>query len=264
MKRTIRIVIFAAALVALTGCEARIQQGLDERQANEIVTALLERGFQPKKELEPGKKPTWSITVDSDQSDDATRTLVELGLPREKQPTAADVIKPGIIPSATEEFQLKMIGLQGDIARTLESVDGVITARVHLVVSPPPRPGQPQLASKAAAFMRVRAGKGAWMQANREQLRQLIAGSVEGLSAENVTLVVNEVQSTVPPPVHGFSSGIETRLRIGLVIIAAMLSIVSAAFVFFVIRFRASKPRPAPPAPAAQAAASAPQSRKAA
>src|SRR3954468_21071369 len=182
MNGTLRTVLILAAAIALTGCEAKIQQGLDERQANEIVTSLLERGFQPKKELEPGKKPTWSITVDSDSADDATRTLVELGLPREKQPTAMDVIKPGIVPSPNEEFQLKIIGLQGDIARTLEAVDGVIAARVHLVVSTPPRPGQPQVTSKAAAFVRVRAGKAQWMEQNRDQLRQLIAASVEGLA----------------------------------------------------------------------------------
>lgn len=261
MNRTIRTVVLAAALVALTGCEAKIQQGLDERQANEIITSLLERGFHPKKELEPGKKPTWSITVDSDRADDATRTLVELGLPREKQPTAADVIKPGIVPSPNEEFQLKLIGLQGDIARTLESVDGVITARVHLVVAPAPRPGQAPVASKAAAFVRVRAGKSEWMEHNRDQVRALIAGSVEGLSPDSVTLVVNEVASSVPAQPQETVT-LDKRTRIAMGGLGAMLCIMSLAFISYV--FRQRLPRGSRKAEAAVVASNPPAMKKAA
>src|SRR6478672_6407375 len=255
MNGTIRTVLMIAAAVALTGCEAKIQQGLDERQANEIVTSLLERGFQPKKELEPGKKPTWSIVVDSDTADDATRTLVELGLPREKQPTAADVIKPGLVPSPNEEFQLKMIGLQGDLARTLESVDGVIASRVHLVVSPPPRPGQQATASKAAAFVRVRAGRAHWMDQNRDQLRQLLAASVEGLSVENVTLVVNEVPAVVPQQVKVADPSVQNRLRFGLAAMGALLVAMSALTVYLVMKGRGPLSAPKPAAPRSNAVA---------
>lgn len=239
MNRTIQLVVVVAAALALTGCEARIQQGLDERQANEIVTALLERGFQPRKELEAGKKPTWSIVVDSDNSDDATRVLVELGLPREKQPTGADLIKPGLVPSPNEEFQLKVIGLQGDLSRTLEAVDGVIAARVHLVVSPPARPGQTPVTSKASAFLRVRAGKGSWMQNHKDELRSLIAGSVEGLSVENVTLVVNEVAAVVP--VRPVTNPMETKLRTLAAILGTLLMIVSGLMVAIILRKRAPR-----------------------
>lgn len=244
MNRTIQILMAVTAAFALSGCEAKIQQGLDERQANEIVTALLERGYQPRKELEPGKKPTWSIMMDADHSDDATRVLVELGLPREKQPTGADLIKPGLVPSPNEEFQLKMLGLQGDLARTLESVDGVIAARVHLVVAPPARPGQTPVTSKGSAFLRVRAGKAGWMQAHRDELRQLIAGSVEGLAVENVTLVVNEVSTVVPA--RPATSTMESRLRMLAVLLGTMLTLVSAGMVMMILRKRSPRKAAAP------------------
>lgn len=247
MNASIKLLLTVASVMLLAGCEAKIQQGLDERQANEIVTALLERGYQPRKELEAGKKPTWSIVVDSDHSDDATRVLVELGLPREKQPTAADLIKPGLVPSPNEEFQLKVIGLQGDLSRTLESVDGVIAARVHLVVSPPARAGQLPVTSKASAFLRVRAGKANWMNAHRDELRSLVAGSVEGLALENVTLVVNEVAAVVPTrPVANPTEG---KLRFLAVLLGTLLSVVSAALVVMVLRKRAPR-RVAPVHPA--------------
>lgn len=246
MNRKIQLLVAVTAAVLLCGCEARIQQGLDERQANEIVSALLERGYQPRKELEAGKKPTWSIVLDSDFSDDATRVLVELGLPREKQPTGADLLKPGLVPSPNEELQLKVLGLQGDLARTLESVDGVIAARVHLVVSPPARPGQPPVTSKASAFIRVRAGKAVWMQSHRDELRQLLAGSVEGLVVENVTLVVNEVNAVVPA--RPMTSPMEAKLRILAALLGTLLSMVSAGMVVLVLRRRAPR-RTAPVQP---------------
>ncbi len=85
-------------LVCTAACRERIQHGLDERQANELQTVLVERGLDARKVPEAGKKPTWAIEVSEEQASDAVRILAELGLPRPAAETGCDVFGGGAHP----------------------------------------------------------------------------------------------------------------------------------------------------------------------
>ncbi|MHB8872737.1 MAG: flagellar M-ring protein FliF [Myxococcaceae bacterium] len=243
----------AAGLVfgfLLAGCHTQIQQGLDERQANELQTVLIERGFGARKVLQPGKKPTWSIEVDDEHASDSVRVLSEMGLPRPKAPTTADVLGGGgLVPTPAEERARQVLGLSGDLAQTLETVDGVTSARVHLVLPPTPRPGQSAQPAKASAFLRVRPGAIERVNQGREELRALVAGSVEGLSIDNVTLVVNEVSTAVPTPKAEPSPLI--RLRMLVFGLGLAVTVLSVLMVLLTVRLRQVRTQAAiPPAPA--------------
>lgn len=192
-----------AVLLALCGCKAQIQHGLDERQANELQTVLVEHGIDAKKVAEDGKKPTWAIEVEEDRATESVRILADLGLPRPQAEGFDEVFgKASLVPTATEERVRYQEALSGELEKTLESFDGVASARVHLVVSPQTRPGQAPVASKASAFVRVQPGQADRIRAKRTEVQALIAGSVDGLSPESVTVVVDEVSMTpVQPPV---------------------------------------------------------------
>jgi type III secretion protein J len=194
----------AAVLLALCGCKTQIQHGLDERQANELQTVLVEHGIEARKVVEEGKKPTWAIEVEEDRATESVRILADLGLPRPKAEGFDEVFGKGsLVPTATEERVRYQEALSGELAKTLESFDGVASARVHLVVSPQTRPGQAPVASKASAFLRVRPGKAERIRAKKAELQALIAGSVDGLSASAVTVVVDEVaMRSVPVAPH--------------------------------------------------------------
>ena len=196
INQLVRTTILASGLF-VTGCQ--IQHGLDERQANELQKVLRERGFNASKVAEGGKKPSFAIEVEDAISSDATRVLAELGLPRPRQDGFAEVFaKSSIIPSPTEERVLYLHALSGEIARTLESVEGVVSARVHLVVPSPPRVGQLPDLAKAGAFLRIRPGMSPAVLQMKDDLRGMIASSVEGLSVERVNIVVSEVVTSVP------------------------------------------------------------------
>jgi type III secretion protein J len=248
-----------ALLSLLAGCQAQIQQGLDERQANELQTVLVERGFEAKKVLQPGKKPTWLIEVDDPHASDAVRVLAELGLPRAKVPTTLEVLgSGGLVPTPGEERSRQLLGLSGDLAQTLETVDGVTSARVHLVLPLAPRPGQPVGPAKAAAFLRVRPGALERVEKNRDQLRAMIAGSVEGLAVENVTLVVTEVSTSVPSPTA--SRTLVSRLRVLVFALGLVVSLLALVMVLLTLRMRQYRSKavqpPAPPVPARPVVAS--------
>jgi type III secretion protein J len=181
--------------LVLLGCRTQVQHGLDERQANEIQAALTGRGLPARKVLEQAKKPSWAIEVESEAASEATRVLSELGLPRPRLEGITEVFGKGsLVPSATEERALLIQALSGELARTLEAVDGVLSARVHVVLPGAHRPGQPPTPAKASAYLRLRAGASARLGLEREALRALVAGAVEGLSPEAVTLVWSEVE----------------------------------------------------------------------
>lgn len=236
--------ILMAFFALSSACSARIQQGLEERQANEIISALSERGIEATKELEGGKKPTWAIEVSRGDSTDAVRLLTELGLPRVRVDGFGDVFGKGsLVPTATEERALYLQALSGELSRTLESMEGVTSARVHLVLPPPPRPGQPTVESKASAFLRVRPGARARLQNRDEELKALIAGSADGLRIDNVTILLDEI---VPAPIKTDTrSPAEARLRAVAFVLFGLVLVLAALVVFLVLRlraFRASAP----------------------
>ena len=186
-------------VLAGAGCSARVQHGLDERQANEIQTVLMERGFRAHKVVEDGRPPTWAVEVEPSDAADAVRVLAELGLPRSRPAGIRELLKPGLVPDPVEQHALLLEAQSGELARTLEAVDGVLSARVHLVRPAATRAGVPGAPTKAAVYLRARPAAALHLRAMQEELRALVAGSVEGLEPGAVTLVVSEVVSAVPP-----------------------------------------------------------------
>ena len=178
---------------------AGLQHGLDERQANEIQTVLVERGFRARKAVEEGRPPTWAVEVESADAADAVRVLAELGLPRARPAGVRELLKPGLVPDPVEQHALLVEAQSGELARTLEAVDGVVSARVHLVRPQPTRTGVPGATAKAAVYLRAQPAAAVHLRAMGDELRALVAGSVEGLEPGAVTLVVSEVVSALPP-----------------------------------------------------------------
>ncbi|SET26612.1 flagellar M-ring protein FliF [Stigmatella erecta] len=237
-----------------TACRERIQHGLDERQANELQTVLLERGLEARKVPEGGKKPSWSIEVEEAQAPAAVRILAELGLPRPVAETGCDVFGGGgLLRTPLEEQLCRTRVLERGIEKTLQEMEGVLVARVHLMVPPPARPGQVQAPAKASVMVRTAPGQTGRLRQAREHLQALIAGGVEGLSPEAVSLLVDEASTR--GELAPVSSPRPLRFRVLLGGLGAMVTVLAAAVVFLTLRLRASQPRTkaaaaVPPGPA--------------
>jgi type III secretion protein J len=254
MSLSLRRCLCLLLLLCTSACRERIQHGLDERQANELQTVLAERGLDARKVSEAGKKPTWAIEVDEEQASDAVRILAELGLPRPVEEAGCDVFGGGgLIRSPVEEQLCRVRVLERGIEKTLQGVDGVLLARVHLMVPPLPRPGQTAASAKASAMLRTTPGQAARIRQTQEQLRALIAGGVEGLSPEAVALMVDEAATRVEVVATGSSPLL--RLRILLAVMGVVITGLAVALVFLAMRLRAYQaeadaPPVAPPVPA--------------
>src|SRR5687767_12954976 len=113
---------FAIAVLFLSAaaCRSQIQHGLDERDANEAVSALVSRGFDARKMPEKGKKPTWAIELDNEHATDALRVLTELKLPRPPRTTTRDVTsQSALIETPGAERLRQMEALEGDIEQMI-------------------------------------------------------------------------------------------------------------------------------------------------
>lgn len=187
------VLVPSIALVALLACNSTLQHGLDEGSANQIVTTLEGAGISSSKVADPASDPP-SFTVEVANSDvtHALETLRAQGLPRENHGSFASVYgKPSLIPTQTEEQARFLDALTGELERTLEIIDGVVDARIHVVLEqrdPLATEETPRTAASAAVLMKVHTGTAPIAVAD---VRTLVASSVAGLEPSRVSVVLS-------------------------------------------------------------------------
>jgi type III secretory pathway lipoprotein EscJ len=133
--------------------------------------------------------------------------------------------------------------MAGDLERTLETIDGVVRARVHLSLPDPDPLAAPQgddarAVAKASVLLEHR---GSVPPIGARDVQKLVAGGVAGLTPENVTVVALErragpAQGNEPSLAHvgpiavaRASAGV-LRVAIGALLgVIALLSVVTLA-----------------------------------
>ncbi len=82
-----------------------------------------------------GEKPLWTISVPKSDAIRAWRLMKSQDLPRAAEKGFADTFGTNsLIPTATEEKALYLDALCNELQKTIETIDGVVKARVHLVL----------------------------------------------------------------------------------------------------------------------------------
>ncbi|HEY7726512.1 MAG TPA: secretion protein [Anaeromyxobacteraceae bacterium] len=197
--RTLRALLLG--LLGLAACgSSEILHGLDERAANRAVVALDEAGVRGEVRRDPGSEGGFVVEVPPAEAARARQVLASRELPREG-PTgfAAAFARGSVVPTAAEERARLLHALAGELGRTLEALDGVVEARVHLAVPPEdPIRSAPPAPPRAAALLKVRPASRDRVEALAPGLRALVAGAVLGLEPERVSVVLADAPA--PPP----------------------------------------------------------------
>ncbi|WP_326507444.1 type III secretion system inner membrane ring lipoprotein SctJ [Noviherbaspirillum album] len=183
-----------ALTMLLAGCGGKIEliAGLQEMEANEVLAALADEGITTDKV--PGKEGTVSLNVAQDQAARAINVLRERGLPRERFAGMGDVFKKeGLISSPLEEQARYLYALSQELSNTLRQVDGVLTARVHLVLPERGTLEENMSPSSAAVFLKHQTGYN--LDTLQPQIRKLVTNSIPGLTPEKVTIVLVSAQT---------------------------------------------------------------------
>ena len=180
--------ILAAAML-LAGCdkEATLHSGLEERQANLVMAALLDAGIDCHKS--PGEEGTWNVTVVESRFAEAVNLLERRGLPRRAHQGIGEVFKKtGMISSPSEERILFMDALAQDLAKTISGIEGVVDARVHVVLPENDPFARHVLPSSAAVAIRSR-----WDADLTDivpSVKGLVKNAIEGLQYEKIMVTV--------------------------------------------------------------------------
>ncbi len=179
----------------LGGCaDEPLLHDLAERQANEVLVALDEEGVAGTKARQEGTEAAWTVAVARAEVGKAHRVLAARQLPRARPQGLGEVFgQGGMVPTPVEERARWLHALSGELARSLEALDGVIEARVHLGLpaEDPLHPGA-RPAPRAAVLVKCRPAACGTLRDLEPGLRALVAGSADGLSAEAVAVVIAE------------------------------------------------------------------------
>jgi type III secretion protein J len=191
--RSIRILAVVGAL-ALAGCQQDLYSNLTEVEANQMLAALIANNV-PADKTSKGKEG-FTIAVDGSQMLRAIAVLNDAGYPRNTRDSIGKVFqKSGIMSSPFEERVRYIYALGEEVAQTLSQIDGVVTARVHIVLPDAPQLGQPIKPSSAAVFIKHRPGVD--LDFFVPQIRRLVSSSIEGLQYAAVTVVLADAAPTV-------------------------------------------------------------------
>lgn len=179
-------VLLALALAACGG-SVELLGNLHEAEANEVVAALAEAGITAQKH--PGKDGAVNVAVSQSDIAKSLSVLRDAALPRERRATMGDVFrKEGLISSPLEERARYLWALSQELSETISQVDGVLKARVHVVLPERGVGGEPPMPSSAAVFVKHRRSHN--MDPVVPEMRRLVASSIPGLAAEKVTVVL--------------------------------------------------------------------------
>jgi type III secretion protein J len=258
--------LVALACLMVAACQATLYSNLSEADANEMVAVLMSNGISAEKSAR--SKDGFSVNVPESNMLRALTVLREAGYPRASHDSVGRVFqKTGIMSSPFEERVRYIYALSEDVARTLAYIDGVVTARVHIVMPEAPQLGRPVKPSSAAVFIRHRPR--ADLDFLVPQIRRLVSSAIEGLEYQAVTVVLTEAQPNKPMangpanPERAFVNvlpGLAVReedaaqfwqIAIGvLVLITLLLAVAAGAVVMWLRGRRSGRPTATQNAPA--------------
>jgi flagellar M-ring protein FliF len=155
---------------------------LSDKDGGEVVEAL-ERLKIPYRLTEPDG----AVEVPADQLHVARYKLAAQGLPRGDKP-AADETGPRFGLSPFQEQLGYQRGLEAELARSVQTVEAVETARVHLALPKQSAFLREQIPPAASVLLKLKPGAQLGEQ-QVEALRQIVAGSVPGMNPGQVSIV---------------------------------------------------------------------------
>lgn len=249
-RRLVRLMTLLLML-ALAACKIELYASVTEQEANEILALLLSHGIECAKT--PGKEGMVGIQVEESKIAQAVQLLRASGLPRERFARMGEVFKKeGLISSPLEEQVRYVYALSQEIADTISQIDGVISARVHVVLPERGSVGTQSLVpSSAAVFIKYRDSYP--IEPVVPQIRRLVANSIPSLDYNKVSAVLVPSAELTPGTREPFTSALGIRLDprsvglfwtvVGSLIALALATLGGAAAMLWLNRDKAARPR---------------------
>jgi type III secretion protein J len=197
MKAGVRAGLLLLVVLALAGCKQAIYTRLSETEANDVLLTLIRGGVHAEKRAVD--ETTFGVWV----ADADIATAIELlradAQPSEHYTNLGEVFaRDGLVSSPMEERIRFIYGLQQELAKTLSQIDGVLVARVHIVVpADDPFENAPK-PSSASVFLKHRADLNTQLVV--PAVKDMVVRSVEGLTLDSVSVSLFPARTTLTAP----------------------------------------------------------------
>lgn len=199
-----------ALLLAACGARVELFSAANESEANEVLSVLLDAGIAAQKAT---TKTGVAVSVDGEQVARALDILRSRGLPRERFDGMGQIFrKEGLVSSPLEERARYIYALSQELTNTLSQMDGVLAARVHVVLPERGGVGENTTPSTAAVFIKHQAGYN--LDALQPQIRKLVTHAIPGLTEDRVSIALVSAQ----PAASASAAGAATRQVLGLAV----------------------------------------------
>ncbi|MCK1400320.1 type III secretion inner membrane ring lipoprotein SctJ [Bradyrhizobium sp. 4] len=204
-RKRLQLVALLPLLLALVGCKADLYTKVQEREANEMLAVLLKNGVDALRVA--AKDGTITIQVEQTQIASAIDLLNGEGLPRHAFKSLGEVFSAaGLIASPIEERARYVYALSEELSRTISDIDGVLSARVHVVLPKNDLLRRDTTPSSASVF--IRHDSRANLSILLPQIKMLVANSIEGLSYDKVAVVFVSVERPALEPRPAAAAGL--------------------------------------------------------
>lgn len=200
-----RWMITAGLFCWSAACQQTIEQELDRREAAEILARLAAHGISAEK-VAGRDGQTHAVRVASSDQERAVQILAQDGLPRRRHAGLGMAYRDKALVSGKLEEQGRfLLAIQEELAETLEAVEGVLAARVHLAL---PRDGARAAGDgappvSAAVLITFRGDETAALPIAQADVQRLISHACPGLEAERVAVVFSRSSMLRAPVLAG-------------------------------------------------------------
>ncbi|AUY24039.1 type III secretion system inner membrane ring lipoprotein SctJ [Mixta calida] len=175
----VKALLIGALALLLSGCgdDTVLNSNLAENDANDIIAELNRYHIAASKQVD---KTGVSVRVASENIERSVNILDAAGLPRKARTNLGEVFqKSGVISSPMEERARYIYALSQEVESTLAQIDGVVVARVHVVLPERIAPGEPVQPASASVFIKYHDTLDP--DSIEPRIRRLVATSIPGL-----------------------------------------------------------------------------------
>lgn len=172
----------------LSGCEKSLREGLSEGQANDVEALL--HNYEIGVEKERSSDGNWQIHVNKAQRNLANQLLYTYNVPREKRSNLGQIFPGGgLMTSETEENIRYQYGLSEELAKSLEDIDGVLSARVHVALPNKKNGDARREKIPPSASVMIRHRSDLRLELIRPRIQSMVAAGMVDGRPENVSIL---------------------------------------------------------------------------
>jgi flagellar M-ring protein FliF len=191
------VVVLAAATAGMAWYAQRpdwrvLFSGLDGKDVQQVAQELAAAGIPYEMTADGG-----GVQVPAENLDKARMEVAAKGMPQTGRLGFELFDKPNWVGSEFDERVNYQRALEGELEHTIGTISAVRSARVHLVLPQPSLFSGEQKMAKASVVLKLKRASMDPEQA--EAIRSLVAGSVENLNPDQVTLVDADGRVSMKP-----------------------------------------------------------------